>query len=48
MARFRNEVTGAVVSVSDDKADRFADGWVTADEADTEEAAPKRSRKKSE
>lgn len=37
MSSFRNEATGVVVSVADEKDGRFTDGWVSAD------AEPKRS-----
>lgn len=45
MSRFRNLTSGVVVSVSDEKDDRFVNGWESAD-AET----PKRGRpaKKSE
>ena len=33
MGRFRNTVTGVVVSVDDSKDDRFTDGWESADKA---------------
>lgn len=36
MSRFRNEQTGVVVSVADEKDARFGEGWVSAD------AEPKR------
>ena len=46
MSRFRNLLTGIVVSVSDEKDARFADGWVSA-EAPVEEPkrAPVRTKK---
>lgn len=31
MSKFRNESTGIVVSVADEKDSRFGDGWVPAD-----------------
>jgi hypothetical protein len=31
MSRFRNSDTDVVVSVSDDKDERFGEGWVSAD-----------------
>lgn len=43
MGRFRNSDTGVVVSVSDDKDDRFASGWVPADAP--EKRGPGRPRK---
>jgi len=40
MSKFRNLDTGVVVSVSDEKDDRFTAGWV---DADAPEVEPKRS-----
>lgn len=40
MARLRNETTGAVVEVADEKVARLGSGWVAADEK------PKRTAKK--
>lgn len=40
MARFRNVETGVVVSVADEKSDRFTQGW---EPADTE---PSKSRRR--
>jgi len=34
MSRFRNNATGVVVSVADEKDSRFVDGWVSADVAE--------------
>lgn len=43
MPRFRNEATGAVVSVSESTATRLGSGWVSADERKSEpNEAPKR------
>lgn len=44
MSKFKNSATGVVVSVSDEKDNRFTDGWEPVDKE-----APKRGRpKKSE
>jgi hypothetical protein len=50
MGRFRNAVTGVVVSVDDAKDSRFADGWESADKSEpAPKATPKRvSSRKSE
>ena len=49
MARFRNVQTGVVVSVDDSKADRYSDGWESADEAEkkapAKKSAPSKSKK---
>jgi hypothetical protein len=42
MPRLRNEVTGAVLTVSDSTAARLGAGWVPADEKKPEPEAPKR------
>jgi len=44
MARFVNDETKVVVSVADDKADRFASGWTALGDGETE--APKRRTRK--
>ena len=44
MARFVNVETKVVVSVADDKADRFASGWTALGEGESE--APKRRTRK--
>ena len=41
MGRFRNLGTGVVVSVADEKDERFASGWESADEP--EKASAKKS-----
>lgn len=42
MSRFENTSTGVVVSVADEKDDRFADGWKKVDEKS--KPAPKSSK----
>lgn len=44
MSRFENTTTHVVVSVADEKDDRFGDGW----EAVAEKPAPKSRAKKSD
>ena len=49
MARFKHRVTGSVVSVADEKADRFLPEWERIDGSEGEaEAKPKTRRKKQE
>ena len=43
MSKFRNLDNGVVVSVSDEKDARFADGWVPAEEP--EKRSPGRPKK---
>lgn len=42
MGKWINEVTGARVSVADEKDYRFADGWRSADAAEPVPVEPKR------
>lgn len=42
MPRLRNEVTGAVMSVSESTAALLGSGWVSADEKPPEPETPKR------
>ena len=44
MGRFRNSLTGVVVSVDDSKDNRYGDGW---EPEDTEKPAKKPAAKKS-
>lgn len=46
MGKFRNEQTGVVVSVSDEKDARFGEGWVSADQP--EKRGPGRPKKSSD
>ena len=44
MSRFENTATGVVVSVADEKDDRFGEGWVKVDEK-SPKPAPKKTGK---
>ena len=48
MARFKHRVTGSVVSVADEKADRFLPEWERIDGSGEAEAKPTTRRKKQE
>ena len=48
MSRFRSTSTEVVVSVADEKDDRFGEGWKRVDGSGEAEAKPTTRRKKSE
>ena len=48
MGRFRNTVTGVVVSVADEKDGRFTDGWESADAPAPKKTTKRASSSKSE
>ena len=48
MSRFRNRSTSVVVSVADEKDDRFGEAWETADKPASRASAKKSASSKSE
>lgn len=43
MSRFRNRSTGVVVSVADDKDDRFGEAWEPVKDSESKKAPTKKS-----